>query len=144
MIRYIHGQTAFCFYVLDQMALHVYLQKVICGKNETSLVHVRFLSGIGSGSIAIFKHKNVHTMHFLFVFKLLFEKKGGGIFGDHNLPSGDQKFILDRQLALVLKSYFRTLLNLFSRCNRKKESLFVLLEAIHFQAHFCFDHFYGM
>ena len=43
-------------------------------------------------------------MHFLFVFKLLFEKKGGGIFGDHNLPSGDQKFILDRQLALVLKS----------------------------------------
>ena len=43
-------------------------------------------------------------MHFLFVFKLLFEKKGGGIFGDHNLPSGDQKCILDRQLALVLKS----------------------------------------
>ena len=104
MIRYSHGQTAFCSYVLDQMSLHVYLQKVICGKNETSLVHVRFLSGIGSGSIAIFKHKNVHTMHFLFVFKLLFEKKGGGIFGDHNLPSGDQKFILDRQLAPVLKS----------------------------------------
>ena len=93
MIRCSHGQTAFCSYVLDQMALHVYLQKVICGKNETSLVHVRFLSGPGSGSIAI-----------LFVFKLLFEKKGGGIFGDHNLPSGDQKFILDRQLALVLKS----------------------------------------
>ena len=42
-------------------------------------------------------------MHFLFVFKLLFEKKGGGIFGDHNLPSGDQKFILDHQLALILK-----------------------------------------
>ena len=84
------------------MALHVYLQKIICGKNETSLV--QFLSGIGSGSIAIFKHKNVHTMHFLFVFKLLFEKKGGGIFGDHNLPSGDQKFILNCQLALVLKS----------------------------------------
>ena len=57
MIRYSHGQTAFCSYDLDQMALHVYLQKVICGKNETSLVHVRFLSGIGSGSIAIFKHK---------------------------------------------------------------------------------------
>ena len=104
MIRYSHGQTAFCSYVLDQMALHVYLQKVICGKNETSLVHVRFLSGIGCESIAIFKHKNVHTMHFLVVFKLFFEKKGGGIFGDHNLPSGDQKFILDRQLALVLKS----------------------------------------
>ena len=99
MIRCSHGQTAFCSYVLDQMALHV-----ICGKNETSLVHARLLSGIGSGSIAIFKHKNVHTMHFLFVFKLLFEKKGGGIFGDHNLPSGDQKCILDRQLALVLKS----------------------------------------
>ena len=93
MIRCSHGQTAFCSYVLDQMALLVYLQKVICGKNETSLVHVRFLSGPGSGSIAI-----------LFVFKLLFEKKGEGIFGDHNLPSGDQKFILDRQLALVLKS----------------------------------------
>ena len=43
-------------------------------------------------------------MHFLFVFKILFEKKGGEIFGDHNLPSGDQKFILDRQLAPVLKS----------------------------------------
>ena len=43
-------------------------------------------------------------MHFLFVFKLLFEKKGGGIFGDHNLPSGNQKFILDCQLAPGLKS----------------------------------------
>ena len=43
-------------------------------------------------------------MHFLFVFRLLFEKKGGKIFGDHNLPSGDQKFILDRQLAPALKS----------------------------------------
>ena len=43
-------------------------------------------------------------MHFLFVFKLLFEKKGGRIFGDHNLPSGNQKFILDRQVVPVLKS----------------------------------------
>ena len=43
-------------------------------------------------------------MHFLFMFKILFEKKGGGIFGDHNLPSGDQKFILDCQLAPGLKS----------------------------------------
>ena len=43
-------------------------------------------------------------MHFLFVLKLLFEKLGGRIFGDHNFASGDQKFILDRQLALVLKS----------------------------------------
>ena len=75
-----HGQTAFCSYVLGQIAL--YLQKVICGKNKTSLVHVWFL----------------------FVFKILFDKKGGGIFGNHNLPSGDQKFILDRQLAPVLKS----------------------------------------
>ena len=98
-----HEQTAFCSNVLGQIALHVYLQKVICGKNKTSLVHVRLLSGIGSESSAIFEHKNVHTMHFLFVFKLLFEKKGGGIFGDHNLPSGDQKFILDHQLALILK-----------------------------------------
>ena len=29
---------------------------------------------------------------------------GEGIFGDHNLLSGDQKFTLDRQLAPVLKS----------------------------------------
>ena len=43
-------------------------------------------------------------MHFLFVLKLLFEKKGGEIFGDHNMPSDDQKFILDRQLAPILKS----------------------------------------
>ena len=43
-------------------------------------------------------------MHFLFVFKLLFKKKGEEIFGDHNLPSGDQNLILDRQLAPVLKS----------------------------------------
>ena len=71
-------------------------------KKKTSLVHVRLFSGIGSS--AIFEHKNVHTMHFLFVFKLLLKKKGGGIFGDHNLPSGDQKFILDRQLVPVLKS----------------------------------------
>ena len=104
MIRCSHGQTAFCSYVLDQMALHVYVQKVICGKNETSLVHVWLLSGIGSGSSAIFNHKNVHTMHFLFVFKLLFEKKGGEIFGDHNLPCGDKKFMLACQLAPMLKS----------------------------------------
>ena len=32
-------------------------------------------------------------MHFLFVLKLLFEKMGGRIFGDHNFPSGDQKFL---------------------------------------------------
>ena len=42
-------------------------------------------------------------MHFLFVFKLLFEKQGGEIFGNHYFPSGDQKFILDHQLAPVLK-----------------------------------------
>ena len=35
-------------------------------------------------------------MHFLLVFKISFEKKGGGILGD-------QKFILARQLAPVLK-----------------------------------------
>ena len=60
-------------------------------KNKTSLVHVRLLSGIGSESSAIFEHKKVHTMQCSFVFKLLFEKKGGRIFGDHNLRSGDQK-----------------------------------------------------
>ena len=42
-------------------------------------------------------------MHFLFMFKLLFEEKEGGIFGHHNLPSGNQKFILDRQLVPPLK-----------------------------------------
>ena len=48
--------------------------------------------------------KNVHTMHFLFVFKLLFVEKRGEIFGDQCLLSGDQKFILARQLAPILKS----------------------------------------
>ena len=84
-------------------------------KNKTSLVHVRLLSGIGSGSSAIFEHKNVHTMHFLFVFKLLFEKKGGGIFGDHIFslwrpkiytwsPAGARikKLISDPELPLVI------------------------------------------
>ena len=66
MIKYSHKQTVLCSYVLGQIALHVYLQKVICGKNKTSLVHVRLLSDIGSGSSA--KHKNLHTMHFLFMF----------------------------------------------------------------------------
>ena len=36
--------------------------------------------------------------------KFLFKRKGGEIFGDHNLPSGEQKFIIDQQLASVLKS----------------------------------------
>ena len=71
-----HGQTAFCSYVLSQTAL--YLQKVIWGKKKTSLVHVHLFSGIGSS--AIFEHKNVHTIHFLFVFKLLLKKKGRGNF----------------------------------------------------------------
>ena len=100
MISAVMGR-AFCSCVLGLIAL--YLHKVIYGKNKTSLVHVRLLSGIGSESSAIFEHKKVHCF-FLFVFNLLFEKKGGGIFGDQNLPSGDQKFILDRQLAPVLKS----------------------------------------
>ena len=39
----------------------------------------------------------VPCIFYSYYFKLLFEKKGGGIFGD-------QKFILDRQLALELKS----------------------------------------
>ena len=46
---------------------------------------------------------SLYTMYFLFAFKLLFEKRGGEIFGDHHFPSGDQKFILDHQLAPVLK-----------------------------------------
>ena len=36
--------------------------------------------------------------------KFLFKWKGGDIFADHNFPSGDQKFILDQQLASALKS----------------------------------------
>ena len=48
--------------------------------------------------------KNVHTMHFLFGFKPLFVEKRGEIFGDQCLLSGDQKFILARQLAPILKS----------------------------------------
>ena len=95
--------TAFFSYILDQIA--IYLQKVTRRKkNKTSLVHARLPSGMGSRSSEIFEHKNVLTIHFLFVFKLLFEEKGGGIFGHHNLPSGDQKFILDRQFVPEFKS----------------------------------------
>ena len=46
--------------------------------------------------------KNVHTTHFLFVFKLLFVEKRGEIFGDQCLLSGNQKFILARQLAPII------------------------------------------
>ena len=46
---------------------------------------------------------SIHTMHFSFVLKLLFENRGGENFGDHYFPSGDQKFILYCQLAPVLK-----------------------------------------
>ena len=74
------------------------------GKNETSLVRTRLPSGIGSRSSAISEHEKVHTMHFLFVFKLIFQEKGQGTFGHHNLPSGDQIFTLDRQLVPLLKS----------------------------------------
>ena len=69
-------------------------------KKKISLVHVWLPSSIGSRGSAIF----VLTIHFSFVFKLLFEEKGGGIFGHHDLPPGNQKFILDRQLVPVLKS----------------------------------------
>ena len=79
MIRYSHGQTAFCSYVLDQMALHVYLQKVICGTNETSLVHVPFLSGIGSGSIAILSTKTSIPCIFYSCLNFIW-KKGRGNF----------------------------------------------------------------
>ena len=95
----------FFSYFLDQIA--IYLQKVSREKKKkkkTSLLHALLPSGMGSRSSAIFEHKNVLTIHFLFVFKILFEEKGGGIFGHHNLPSGDQKFILDRQFMPILKS----------------------------------------
>ena len=43
------------------------------------------------------------TPCFFIRLKFLFKRKGGEIFSDHNLPSADQKIILDRQLASVLK-----------------------------------------
>ena len=49
--------------------------------------------------------KNVHTMHFLFVFKILFEEKGGGGEGNFWRPQfALWRPKLDRQLAPVLKS----------------------------------------
>ena len=89
-----HGQIAFYSYFLGQTAL--YLWKVICGKKKRRLHSYTYGCFLVSGA-------EVHTMHFLFVFKLLFEKRGGEIFGHHYFPSGDQKFILDRQLASVFK-----------------------------------------
>ena len=63
-----HGQTAFCSYILGQIAL--YLQKVICGKKiRLHWYMYGCFSGIRSGSSTIFDHKRVHAMHFLFVFK---------------------------------------------------------------------------
>ena len=89
-----HGQIAFYSYFLGQTAL--YLWKVICGKKKRRLHSYTYGCFLVSGA-------EVHTMHFLSVFKLLFEKRGGEIFGHHYFPSGDQKFILDRQLASVFK-----------------------------------------
>ena len=60
----------------------------------TSLVHVRLLSGIGSESSTIFEHKNVHTMHFLFVFKLLFEKREGEFLATTICPLATKKLYL--------------------------------------------------
>ena len=99
------GQIAFCSYVLGQIALYISPKSNLWKKNKTSLIHVQLLSGIRCGSSAIFEHKNVHTMHFLFIFKLLVAKRGGEIFDNHYLPSGEhKKFILDCQSAPVLKS----------------------------------------
>ena len=70
-----HEQTAFCSYVLGQIAL--YLQKAICGKNKTSLVQYGCFLVSGAKVVQFSEHKNVHTTHFLFVFKLLFEKREG-------------------------------------------------------------------
>ena len=79
----------------------------LCKKNKTSLLHVRLLSGIGSSSSAIFEHKNIHTMHFLFVFKLF--KKGRGEFlpttifplANKNLYSGTRLIRTPRGHAIV-------------------------------------------
>ena len=75
-----HGQTAFCSYVLGQVALHVYVQKVICGKNKTSLVQVRLLSGIGSGSSAIFEQKKTSITCILYSCLNFYLKKREGEF----------------------------------------------------------------
>ena len=61
------------------------------------------LSGIGSGVVEFLSIKMSKPCFFIRV-KFLFKRKGGEIFGDHNLPSGEQKFIIDQQLASVLKS----------------------------------------
>ena len=63
-----HGQIAFYSYFLGQTAL--YLWKVICGKKKRRLHSYTYGCFLVSGA-------EVHTMHFLFVFKLLFEKRGG-------------------------------------------------------------------
>ena len=104
MIKYSHKQTALCSYILGQIALHVYLQKVICGKLRLhSYTYGCFL--ISEAEVVQFlSTKTSMTCIFYSCFNFYLKKKGGGIFGDHNLPSGNQKFILDCQLVLVLKS----------------------------------------
>ena len=104
--QYSHEQIAFCSYILGQIAL--YLQKVICGKNKTSLITYGILLVSGAQVVEFFSTKCPNYAFFIRV-KFLFKRKGGEIFGDHNLLSGDQKFVLDRQLASVLKSSFQTL-----------------------------------
>ena len=71
---------------------------------EYQRVHIRLLSGIRAEVVQFSSIKmSIYAMYFLFVFKLSFEKRGREIFGNHYFPSGDQKFILDHQLAPVLK-----------------------------------------
>ena len=72
-------------------------------KNMTSLVHVRLLSGVRRESSAIFEHKNVHSI-FYSCLNFYLKKEEVEFLATTILPSGDQKFILDRQLAPVLKS----------------------------------------
>ena len=48
---------------------------------------------------------SIHTMYFYLCLNFYLKKGEGEIFGNHYFLSGDQKFILDRQLAPVLKKF---------------------------------------
>ena len=98
-----HGQTAFFF-------LHSRSDSVVSPKSNLwkkirlhSYTCGCFLVS-GPGVVQFLSIKTSLPCIFYWCCNFYLKKKGGGIFGDHNLASGDQKFLLDRQLAPVLKS----------------------------------------
>ena len=97
-----HGQTAFCSYVLPQIAL--YVQKVIYGKNKTSLyTYGCFL--VSAAKVVQFlsiKKSIPCSVHSCLNFYL--KKREGGFLATTICALETKKFILDRQLAPVLKS----------------------------------------